>query len=243
VELNRFSGSNCPNKRQVYAHLLGCSKVRGNVLSLVGPEPIPHLTALFATIARVEGRYAKVFAAESNPEVMRVIKEQVRKARMDDLPWSKRIRLYSGDVMTIPFRTGNDYYRFMDLDLMCSAPRAFPVFHALLNRQASFPFSDNLRKALLGTFSLRPGRTGGGWTKEVVFNEIKALCATLRAEITGFDGKIGSWGTGKRISNSGITNYLNEHVPDIRMVGRVSQLRMMQYSDGAPMLAFYIEYK
>lgn len=242
MELSRFSGSNCPNKRQVYAHLLGCSKVRGNVLSLVGPEPIPHLTALFETIARVEGKYAKVFVAENDPEIMKVIKEQVIKARMNDLAWSKRIKFYFGDVMTIPFRTGNDYYRFMDLDLMCSAPRAFPIFYALLNRQASFPFSDNLRKALLGTFTLRPGRIIG-WTKEAVFNEIKALCATLRAEITGFDGKIGSWGTGKRISNFGTGHYLNEHVPDIRMVGRISQLRMMQYADGAPMLAFYIEYK
>jgi hypothetical protein len=212
------------------------------VLSLVGPEPIPHLTALFETIARVEGKYAKVFVAENDPEIMKVIKEQVIKARMNDLAWSKRIKFYFGDVMTIPFRTGNDYYRFMDLDLMCSAPKAFPIFHALLNRQASFPFSDNLRKALLGTFTLRPGRSVG-WKKEAVFNEIKALCATLRAEITGFDGKLGSWGTGKRISNFGTTHYLNEHVPDIRMVGRISQLRMMQYADGAPMLAFYIEYK
>lgn len=242
TSIDRFAGSNCQNKREAYARLLSFSKVRGNVLSLVGPEPIPHLSALFETIANIDGKYATICAAEIDPKIMDMIEKKIKEAKWANIPWADRITTFRGNVLQVPFRTGSNYFRFLDLDLMCSAPFAFPIFHALLNRQASFPFSDNLRKAMIGTFTLRPGRTDL-WKKERVFNEIKALCASLSAELIGFDGKVGAWGTGKRILNFGTAHYLNEHIPNIRMAGRISQLRMLRYADGAPMLAFYIEYK
>jgi hypothetical protein len=240
---SRFAGTNCPNKREAYAILLSGSKVRGNVLSLVGPEPIPHLSALFETIAKVDGKYARVRAVENNPQIMDIIRTRIKEAQWAQIPWADRIDIFDGNVMQVPFQEGSNYYRFLDLDLMCSAQNAFPIFYSLLNRQSSFPFSDNLRKAMIGTFSLRPGRTVSLWRKENVFNELKALFATLGAEIVGFDGKIGTWGTGKKIMTFGKASFLNEHVPNIRLAGRIAQLRMLRYADGAPMLSFYVEYK
>lgn len=225
----RFDNASCPNKEYIESMLYefaGRRGVKGNLLSITGPNVSRHIGNAFGNI--IDGRNGVMAIVEINPDHF----IEMTKALKGELAFQKRkIRLMLMDVVDL-----ETSYVFEDIDLMCTLKVGLPVHLTRLSRQSE-NFSTNQLKAYIFTCSLR---NGGGEGKTI--ENLNEILHVLDAHVTGFDGQEMRFSKLVNMAPRFSKGHIMPQGPNFEERGRIDALSVFKYADSSDMLTGLITY-